>query len=53
MIGIADQPRVVREKTEVVVRITRSDHLRFTDLLDYGDAVIRVNEFVADLETNS
>ena len=54
-IGVSDrhhQPRVVRQQPQMVERVAGPHDRRLPDLLDDRHSVVRVNEFLADLETN-
>jgi hypothetical protein len=45
------QPRVIRKKPKVVVAVARRHDRRLADVLDYGDAMVRINDLIPDLET--
>jgi hypothetical protein len=51
VLGRDHQTRIVPEESEVVVRIARAHDGGFADLLDDGDAVVRIYEFFPDFET--
>src|SRR5438105_7569009 len=53
-LGVTDrnyQSRVIREKPQMVVVLSRLHDRRLADMLDDGDSVVRIDELFSDLES--